>query len=282
MKYKTTLETTKIWRIPELGNLELLQAKYVTRSFPRYTHERYAVGVIEDGALGFYYRGENMVAYQGSINLCIPGEVHTGYSASEIGWTYRMFYFDPKLFQQAASEIADYSHTLPFFPSGVIHDDYLAQCFRKLHIKLEQQNVPLLEQESCLIWTLTQMILGYADDPPILRKLGSERFAIRQIKLYIENNYAENISIDNLTRIAHLSRFHLIRVFRDSVGIPPHTYLRQVRIQKAKELLSLGKPIADVAAATGFADQSHLTRAFKRLWGFTPGQYSNNVQYIQS
>ncbi|OEU69726.1 MAG: hypothetical protein BA864_14450 [Desulfuromonadales bacterium C00003093] len=281
MKQKTKLETAKVWRIPEFRGLELLRAKYVAQSFPRHTHQKYAIGVIEDGALEFYYRGENVVASQGSINLCIPGEVHTGHSASEAGWAYRMFYFDPKLLQQSASEVADYSRPLPFFQSGVIQDNDLAQSFRQLHIKLERQETTLLEQESLLIWTLAQMVLRYADDPPVLHKLGAEHLAVAKIKSYIETNYAENISIDDLTRIAHLSRFHLIRVFRDSVGMPPHTYLRQVRVQQAKEMLFLGKPIVDIAAATGFADQSHLTRWFKRLWGFTPGQYSNSVQDTQ-
>ncbi|MBN1878220.1 MAG: AraC family ligand binding domain-containing protein [Anaerolineae bacterium] len=96
MEQTARLETTKVWRIPKLEVLELLRAKYVTQSFPRHTHQRYAIGVIEDGALGFYYRGENVVASRGNINLCIPGEIHTGYSASEAGWVYRMFYFDPK------------------------------------------------------------------------------------------------------------------------------------------------------------------------------------------
>lgn len=281
MKQTTALETTKVWRIPELRGLELLQAKYVAQSFPRHTHQRYAIGVIEDGALGFYYRGENVVASKGSINLCIPGEVHTGYSASEAGWAYRMFYFDPKLLQQAASEVADCSSPLPFFQSGVIQDNDLAQCFRRLHIKLEQQETSLLEQESLLIWTLAQMVLRYADDLPVLHKLGKEHLAVAKMKNYIESNYAENISIDHLTRIAHLSRFHLIRVFRDSAGMPPHAYLRQVRVQQAKNMLFSGKSIANIAAATGFADQSHLTRWFKRLWGFTPGQYSNSVQDTQ-
>jgi len=174
MKQTTGLETAKVWRIP---------AKYVAQSFPRHTHQRYAIGVIEDGALGFYYRGENVVASKGSINLCIPGEVHTGYSASEAGWAYRMFYFDPKLLQQAASEVADCHSPLPFFQSGVIQDNDLAQCFRRLHIKLEQQETSLLQQESLLIWTLAQMVLRYADDPPVLHKIGKEHLAVAK-KLY--------------------------------------------------------------------------------------------------
>jgi len=85
MARKPSPETAKLWRIPQF-NVELLHAKYVTQSFPRHSHDQYAIGVIETGALGFYYRGENVVAPQGNINLCIPGEVHTGHAASDSGW----------------------------------------------------------------------------------------------------------------------------------------------------------------------------------------------------
>ena len=158
MVQKTSSETIKFWRIPKLGNVELLRASYITQTFPRHTHEQYAIGVIETGALGFYYRGENVVASQGNINLCIPGEVHTGHAAAKSGWTYRMFYFDPQFLQHIASEITHRPRDIPFFKSGVIHDEELARQIRQLHLELEQQDTSTLEQESALLWTLAKMI----------------------------------------------------------------------------------------------------------------------------
>ena len=278
MNKTTRVETTKVWCIPEISDLVLLRAKYVTQSFSRHTHQRYAIGVIENGALGFYYRGESLVASQGNINLCIPGEAHTGYSASESGWAYRMFYVDPKLFQQVASDVSDCYSPLPYFQSGVIQDNDLAQCLRQLHIKLELQVTPLLEQESLLIWTLSQMVLRYADDSVELKSCCKEHQSVKWVREYIEAHYAEDISIEDLKSIACLSPFHLIRVFHKEVGIPPHSYLRQVRVERSKELLIQGHSIAQVALETGFYDQSHLTRQFKRIVGVTPGHYSNLVQ----
>lgn len=73
------LPTTKLWHVPGVENPELFHARHLTQLFPRYTHEGYAAGVIEEGALGFFYRGENVVTAPGQINLCVPGEVHTGH-----------------------------------------------------------------------------------------------------------------------------------------------------------------------------------------------------------
>lgn len=278
MQRTTRSEKSKVWRIPRFHDLELLRGTYLTQSFPRHTHERYAIGVIEQGALGYFYRGENIVALPGNINLCIPDEVHTGQPAAAEGWSYRMFYFDVTMLQHVASEVAGRPRHIPFFQAGVIADVFVAQQLRQLHRQLETTDTPLLEQETVLLEVLAQLIHRYADDPPPLHRLGQEPHAVTQLKRYIESHYAEDISLDSLSHLTHLSRYYLIRVFRETVGIPPHAYLRQVRIKHAKDMLASGQPIADVAIATGFTDQSHLTRWFKRLWGFTPGQYRNSVQ----
>jgi methylphosphotriester-DNA--protein-cysteine methyltransferase len=118
----SVIEHVKMWRIPTLPRLELMRATYIKQSFTRHTHEGFAVGVIENGALGFFYRGEK------------------------------------------------------------------------------------------------------------------------------------------------------------EMGLPPHGYLKQARVRKARNLLSRGWSIAAAAMEAGFADQSHLTRNFKHIFGITPGQFSNFVQ----
>ena len=82
-----------------------------------------------------------------------------------------------------------------------------------------------------------------------------------------------NMSLDDLAMITGLSRFHLLRVFRAATGLPPHTYFNHMRLRRAKRLLFDGASIADAAAATGFADQSHLNRHFKAMWGVSPGAF---------
>ncbi|GBF34609.1 transcriptional regulator [Desulfocucumis palustris] len=271
-------EQIKMRVLPHLDNMEILQATYVTQSFSRHTHDGFAMGVIERGALKFYYRGENIVAPHGQINLAIPGEAHNGHAASNEGWTYRMFYLEPAMLRQAASEIKGKPGDIPFFRAGVLRDDAMAAVLRRLHILLEKPETPVIEQESLLLWTLSQFIMRHADGFYQLRPAGREQQAVRKVREYIEDNFNEDISIKQLSAMANLSPFHLIRVFRKEVGIPPHAYLKQARIKKAKALIASGLPIARVSMETGFTDQSHLTRHFKGITGITPGQYSNFIQ----
>jgi AraC-like DNA-binding protein len=270
--------TIKLWRMNHLDKLELLRATHLKQVFPKHTHERYAVGVIERGALGFFYRGENVVASSGDINLCIPGEMHTGGPLAESGWTYRMFYIKPTVLTRIASELAGKPRELPFIQAGTICDDRLARKLVSVHKRLEQHHAQgetstSLEQETHLITILGELIRRYADDPPHHQIVGTEPRAVQQVKSYLEQHYAEDVSLADLANLTQLSRYHLLRVFSSYAGVPPHAYLRQVRVRHAKDLLSAGRSIAEVAVSTGFNDQSHLTRWLKRLWGVTPGQY---------
>lgn len=278
MTSKTKPEQSKMWRIPKLDGVELLHGKNLTQSFPLHTHQEYAIGVIEKGALGYFYRGENVVASQGNINLCIPGEAHTGQPAIPEGWSYRMFYFNPEFLRTIAAQSTERACDLPFFQSGVIANDTLAQQLFQLHVQLENVNTPSLERESVLLEVLAKLIKQHADKAYSEYKLGQEPRAVKHIKHYLEHHYTEEISLERLSEITQLSRYYLLRVFREAVGVPPHAYLRQVRIKHAKRMLVSGQTLADVAHASGFTDQSHLTRWFKRLWGITPGQYRNGVQ----
>ena len=271
-------EQTKFWHHPRFNNLELLHATYVNHSFSRHTHEGFGVGVIENGALGFNYHGENLVASPGTINLVNPGDPHNGFAASESGWTYRMFYFDATLLQRAISEMADTPNDIPFFRKGVIHDTYLAGAIRGLHLDFEREGVSSIKRESGLLWMLIQLIARHSEEKPEPHCIGNEHTAVKHARDYIESHFKMDISIEDLSRITGLSRFHLIRVFKNEVGIPPHAYLTQTRIRHAKTQLAKGLSIAETALDMGFTDQSHLTRHFKRITGITPGRYRNFVQ----
>lgn len=271
-------ENVNFWMIPQLNNLELLHATYVNHSFTKHTHECFAIGVIERGALRFSYRGEKVVAPSGHINLVIPGEAHDGCALSNEGWTYRMFYLEPKLMEQAVYEISGKTQRIPFFAAGAIKDDDLAGFIREFHILLEYPNIPFIEQESLLLAMLTEFILRYADEHFISRIIGKENQAVTRAREYIEDMYTQNISLKNLSKYCNLSPFHLLRVFKDSVGVPPHVYLKQIRINRAKELFAEGFSLAYIAQEIGFTDQSHFSKQFKQITGITPSKYSNIIQ----
>jgi AraC-like DNA-binding protein len=275
-------EYAKFWIEPQLDNLELLRATYITYAFAPHLHETFAIGVTEVGAQEFTYRRrQRLIMPMGSIAVVSPGEVHTSKAASTGGWTYRMFYPDPSLLQRITSEISDRQQDIPFFRSPVIFDAEVAQYIRNLHMALEDPSTTCLEREARLIWTLSQLVMRHADTRPLARQMKRDQPPVRRVQELLNQRYAENVSLSELASYANLSAFHLLRVFRDVVGLPPHAYQVQLRVIHAKRLLLAGMPIAEVAVLTGFADQSHLSRHFKRTLGVTPGQYQHHSKNVQ-
>jgi AraC-like DNA-binding protein len=273
-------EQVKFWQTNELGSrFEVLKATYITHSFARHTHDGFAIGVIECGAETFYYRGETHVAPEGSVVVIDPGEVHTGQAVTREGWKYRMIYPAADLLARAASEAAGQERDVPTFRMPAIYDPVLFENLRQTHIVLEQ-SPSALERETRLLWTLVQLVRRYATGRTVPSPLGAEHDALSRARQYIHDHYAEDISLETLAQTAHLSPFHLSRLFRERLGLPPHVYLTQLRISRAKDLLNCGWSIADVALATGFADQSHFNKAFKRTVGVAPGQYRKIRQDI--
>jgi AraC-like DNA-binding protein len=106
------------------------------------------------------------------------------------------------------------------------------------------------------------------------RASSRESEAVGRARSHLEAHYTEAFHLEDLARIARMSPFHLLRQFHRHLGLPPHAYLVQVRVGRARALLAQGLPPGRVAQEVGFADQSHMNRCFKRIVGVTPGCYA--------
>ncbi|MBW4564566.1 MAG: AraC family transcriptional regulator [Mojavia pulchra JT2-VF2] len=276
---KKTTELAQFWRVESLQNLEFMRATYVNHTFPRHSHETFGIGIVEQGSVKTVQRGTTYTIPAGSIVLFNPDEVHACGAADEVGWTYRMLYPENSLLQQVMAEIMNREQT-PFFPFAAVQDYDLARRLWQLHTASTETGSNLM-QASCLLSTLTQLLTRYTRECPELPIVGLETRAVTQAKDYLEAHYHENVSLEQLAAIANLQPLRLLRAFRKQLGLPPHKYLTQIRITRAKHDLAQGIPISTVAIATGFADQSHLTRHFKRLVGTTPRQYALGCKNVQ-
>jgi len=98
--------------------------------------------------------------------------------------------------------------------------------------------------------------------------------AVAQALEFIHQNYARDLMLSDIASAVNLSPFHLSRLFKRTLGVSLYQHVLQVRVTSARSLLaSSGRSLAEIAAAVGFADQSHLTRHFKRVTGVTPRRF---------
>jgi AraC-like DNA-binding protein len=113
----------------------------------------------------------------------------------------------------------------------------------------------------------------YAQVPLQRLKQKTEHRKVARAKEFLIENHQHAITLEELADIVGFSPYHLLRTFRSTVGLTPHDFLTQIRVERAKRLLRRGNTISDIAADTGFLDQAHFTRRFKAIVGVTPGQY---------
>jgi len=268
-------ESATMTRVRVFETFELLRARYTRQRFAPHAHDEFVFGMIEAGAARTFFRGAEDVHAAGSVVTFGPGEVHTGAPACDEGWSYRMLYPSESLVRFIAREATGRDFT-PTFGTSCVHDPALADRVRATHEVLES-DADRLQKECALLEVVGEIVIRHASTRHGDRASVSasrSTAALQRVRDLLEAEYARTVTIRELADVAGLSTFHLIRVFGASFGLPPYKYLEQIRIQQARRLIRLGVPLTQVVHATGFSDQSHLTRYFKRIVGVTPGTYA--------
>ncbi|WP_455925534.1 helix-turn-helix domain-containing protein [Pseudomonas putida] len=263
----------RFWRIPE-GNCELLSARYGTQTFGRHSHERYALGVISGGVEKLYYRGGYAVGGVGSVVTISPGEIHDGLPGHEDGWMYRMLYLDPEWVNRTVFQGRVAGDHVHLFENALTSDPALAQVFLQHHRFIEQAP-PGLQRESTLLELVGQVFERSGATTP--RALPSEQQAVSRIRKKLEEEFDQDIALQTLAQLVDLDPLYLIRVFKKHVGVSPHSYQIQIRVGRVQQLLRAGVSLAEAAFTCGFFDQSHMTRAFKKVVGITPGRFRTTL-----
>jgi AraC-like DNA-binding protein len=277
----TTNPSTRIWRSQYLQSIELVHSVSKGHSLPRHFHEELELSIRQGDGWQFNYRGAMHSVPSDTLVVTQPGESHQANSKSDRDCTFRGLRVSVDLLQQVATEVAGRETEVPFFPMPLVHDrDFNTQIVR-VHQALERSSSQL-EQKTLILDLLAQLILRYAENPPCLAKLREEIQPVDRVREYLEEHYNQEISLEQLARVANLSAYHLNRSFRKTFGLPPHAYQIQVRILQAKRLLRKKWSIEQVAIETGFASQSHFGSHFKRLVCVTPRQYIQDSKNVIS
>ncbi|WP_058912555.1 AraC family transcriptional regulator [Entomohabitans teleogrylli] len=260
-------DSARFRHLPQLPGVELYHAHISRYAFEPHTHEAFGIGAIEYGAERFRYRGACHVAAANSLVMMNPDELHTGEAETADGWRYRMIYLEPEMLQQLTGE-ANW-----WFSDVVRHDPRRARQLLNL-INGLWHTPDLLAQQSMLL-NLVETIRPCARQGKTLPSEAPHRFD--RVREYLHDNYMQPISLQALADVASLSPWHFQRQFKHHYHVTPHQMLMAIRLWRAKQFLSHGMAAAEVAAATGLTDQSHLTRAFTRRYGITPVRYQKQV-----
>jgi AraC-like DNA-binding protein len=266
---------SRMWSDEALGTTEYLFADYRDFAFPAHVHETFGIGVIEAGGQQFRPgRAASLIMPADTLCVFNPGLVHEGRPATERGWRYRMFYPSPTLVARALEEAQDRPVYGEWgFVGHVIDDPELYREFELLHVS-SQLRETLLERETRIAAFLRRLFKRHGNFSPERTRARIAPHTVGIVRDYLHANAELPVSIADLAQAAGVSGTQVIRAFSAETGMPPHSYLLSLRVERAKRLLRAGTSLAATAIDVGFYDQSQLTRHFKRLTGVTPGRFA--------
>lgn len=260
-------DSARFRQLPTLPGVELYHAHIARYAFEPHTHEAFGIGAIEQGAERFRYRGAQHIAAQHSLVTMNPDELHTGEAETQDGWRYRMVYLEPALLEQITGVHGWWFRDVERSdPQRALRTGQLIGALWRSDETLTQQGL-LLE--------LIETFHPYASYNKAALPESAPRFA--RVRDYLHDNYMNALTLDELAQVAALSPYHFLRQFKAQYHATPHQMLMAIRLWRAKQFLAQGMPAAQVALATGLADQSHLTRAFTHRYGITPVRYQKQV-----
>ena len=285
---RTAHPTTLLTWIGVADPLEIERAHYPEQGRCAQRHDTFTLGVIEHGAAQVRYRGRVETHRPGGVFVIGPGEVYACASQPGSGRRHRIVRPPAALFRQLArlpdATACATAHT-PSFARSWYADEELAARLVAAHVRLEEtarvrpDDAPHLVQ-ALLGDVLAALVHRHAVTDrramPTCLDAGDDgaRRAVQRVIDFLHAHLGQPVCLAQLAEVAEMGPSALIRSFGRIVGVPPYAYLALLRVERAKRLLRCGVAITEVAYTTGFSDQSHLTRHFRRAVGVPPGQYA--------
>jgi len=260
-----------------ISGLELLTCPDVNYLFPAHFHQAYCIWLNTSGGEYYRHRGNAYILQPDSFGIIAPGEVHENQACDTRARSLVTFYLDPEQVRSIGAQLrgTDVDDTALRTDS---HRDAVALRGLLELARTLQSSPSALERESVFLDVFAGLVARYGTGGGGEVPSGSEPARVVRIIELFHAHFAEEISLASLAEQFDCTPFHLIRFFKRAIGLSPHAYLVQLRLEKAKTLIDGGMPIVEAALATGFADQSHLTRHFKHKFGIPPGTYLRQLR----
>ncbi|MFI8189582.1 AraC family transcriptional regulator [Streptomyces sp. NPDC085946] len=251
------------WRPRIPGVVEVFHARFTEYAYPMHVHEAWTLLIVDDGAVRYDLDRHEHGTPLDTVSLLPPHVPHNGAPATPDGFRKRVLYLDgthlPHDLIGAAVDGPD------------LRDPLLRRRVGQLHAALVRPGDEL-EAESRLAFVGERLRARLRPRDPA-DPARRDPVLARRMRELLDARVVEGLRLDEAAALLHAHPAHLVRAFSGAYGIAPHQYLMSRRVGRARRLLLEGRPPGQVAAATGFHDQAHLTRHFRRLVGVTPGRY---------
>ncbi|MFF3291915.1 AraC family transcriptional regulator [Streptomyces sp. NPDC003023] len=263
-------EWARHWQYPGVPGLDLLQARYVRHSFPRHSHEGFVLGAVRRGIEDVLLPEGTVRARPGTVVMINPEVPHSARAGVPEGWVYSTLYPSSQLVAAIAEETTTLRGTAGFAET-IVEDPDTARLVHEVHRAAEAGNA--LAADSVLRIAVATLLRRHGRSLPGRTPPAAGARTAAAAKQLLERRMTQPPSLEELAQELGVSPFALLRAFKAAYGMPPHTWLTNARVRRARLLLDAGTAPSAAAVSVGFTDQPHLNRHFTRIVGVTPGAY---------
>lgn len=261
-----TKKTNRDWvlRSSSTSKVERIEAYFGGHGYDAHRHDTYAIGRTLYGVQSFHYQKTMRHSLPGGTLVLHPDELHDGEAGTDSGFRYRMIYVEPVVIQQILG-----GKPLPFIPTGLSTDPRL---YCAIETFMQAMDCPLedLAEDDALF------DLAHALDAVGNKRRGRRCFdyqAAERAREYIHASPGLTVTLEELEHVSGRDRWSLSRDFRALYGTSPYRYVTLRRLGLCRQLLLSGFSLVEASLASGFFDQSHMTRHFTQCYGLSPARW---------
>jgi len=259
------------WSDASVPIVEMRCTSRSAESYKAHSHKEFCVGAVTEGTAVIAIQGKSCAVSPGFLVLIPPGSVHSCNPEKGRARSYLMAYFQVQWCWSLQEALFGRQREFLLPQTILLESDALYASFIEL-ARLLPGDALSLEKSDRVTQFASDLFVRTCDRKVPMPRAEHDGI-VQEVKEYLEKRADLNITLGELSAIFRCNPYHLLRSFKKVVGLPPHAFMLNTRVERAKRLLLDGMPPAIVAAETGFADQSHFHKTFRRILAATPRQY---------
>lgn len=257
--------------ITELFAIRIVKGVDIGHNFKTHVHRTYNIGIITKGTVQLKVNSQEYVISQGELFLINPNTPHEFKIHQNNKYSHWVLCLNTELIE---TFVQDYNHHFLQFDTVKIPDCQLYEEVKNLFEIILDESRLFIEKEDFLIRVLDKLLKTKGKLMETSDIIDDDKlYLVEKVRQYINTHWRQDLTLDDLSKVANMSKFYFSRVFKKVIGLSPYDYLLQLKIKEVQNLLEESSNIAEIAYKTGFYDQSHLNKYFNKFVGISPGEY---------
>lgn len=262
-----------VFNLPSATGIKAITAHHISNEFRRHIHRTVIIGLVDQGRRHIIHQHGMTHISENEMFVLNPGQVHSCCCDGSSRHSYRVLSVSYQTLQSISRQVYKRDAPSLYFNDIELKSTRLVEKFKCVFKRIENRE-PAAKTEIILCSFLSQLVRLVSKKRSATDSKCVQKDSIQRVCRYIQTHYADPLSLEKMAGIACLSPFHFQREFKRILGITPCEYISDFRIHQSEKMLLKSESLVDIAGRTGFVDQSHFSKVFKKTMGIPPGKFS--------